>query len=110
MPIFIKTYGLYKTFYEFLPTFPKKARYTFGQRCEVVLLELMEAIVVASSLPKSEKLPILKKASVRLDLVKVFFRLGKDLRVIENRQYSILDSQTQEIGKMLGGWIRVSSE
>ena len=45
-PIFIKTYELYKLFYLYLPTFPKKDRYTLGQKCELVLLDILEKLWV----------------------------------------------------------------
>ncbi|MCM8782686.1 MAG: diversity-generating retroelement protein Avd [Candidatus Omnitrophica bacterium] len=105
---FTKTYELYKTFYSYLATFPKKDRYTFGQKCELALLDLLEGIILASSLPKEEKLPILKKASLKLDVIKVIFRLGKDLKVFDNKKYLVLESFLQEIGKMLGGWIKTT--
>ena len=62
IPIFTKTYQLYKTFYEILAIMPRKDRYALGQKCEMAILEVLEAIVVASNLSKQEKLPILKKA------------------------------------------------
>lgn len=110
IPIFTKTYELYKTFYGFLPSFPKKDRYTLGQKCEAVILDLLEAIIVASNLTKQEKLPVLKRASVKLDMLKVYFRLGKDVKVIDNKKYLLLESALQEIGKMLGGWIKTTGQ
>lgn len=110
IPIFIKTYELYKSFYEYLPSFPKKDRYTLGQRCEIALLDLIEAIIVASNLSKQEKLPVLKKASTKVDVIRVLFKLGKDLKVIENKKYLELETSVSEIGKMLGGWIRMTSQ
>lgn len=109
IPIFTETYELYKTFYRFLPTFPKKDRYTLGQKCEMLLLELLELIILAGNLPKQDKLPILKKASLKLDVLKVLFRLGKDLKIIDSKKYLILESFLQEIGRMLGGWIKTTS-
>ena len=106
IPIFTRTFELYKTFYGYLSAFPKKDRYTFGQKCEFLLLDLLEAIILAGSLSKEEKLPILKKASLKLDVLKVFFRLGKDLKIIDNKKYLILEGFLQEIGKMFGGWIK----
>lgn len=109
IPIFIKTYDLYKVFYGYLSLFPRKDRYTLGQRCENVLLDILESIISASNLSKQEKLPILKSASTKLDVLKVLFKLCKELKIIDNKQYFTLDSKLIEIGKMLGGWIKTSS-
>ena len=100
IPVFTKTYELYKTFYGYLGTFPKKDRYTLGQKCELLLLDLLEGIILASSLSKEEKLPILKTASLKLDVLKVLFRLCKDLKIIESKKYLILEDFLQEIGKI----------
>ena len=108
IPIYTKTYELYKTFYNFLPSFPRQNRYILGQKCENVLLEILEAIILASNLSKQEKLPVLRRASVKLDILKVLFTLGKDLKIIENKKYLILESGALEIGKMLGGWIKIT--
>jgi hypothetical protein len=108
-PIFTKTYELYKNFYVNLSSFPKKDRYTLGQKCETVLLDLLETIIIASNLSKQEKLPVLRKASVDIDLLRVFFKLGKDLKIIENKKFIALDNDINEIGKMVGGWIKSST-
>jgi four helix bundle protein len=109
IPIFQKTYELYQLFYQFSPHFPKKDRYTIGQKIENSMLEVIEGVVTASQLPKSEKLPILQKTSTKLDLLKVLIRLCKDLKILDNKKYFQLESYLQEIGKMLGGWIKAST-
>lgn len=108
IPIYIKTYELYKTFYGYLYSFPRKDRYSFGQRCEKVLLDLLEAIITASNLSKQEKLPILRQAGIKVDLLKVLFKLGKDIKVIEIKKYQELEQNVEEIGKMIGGWIKTT--
>lgn len=107
-PIFNRTYGLYKTFYEYLLLFPRKDRYALGQKCETSLLELLEAIILAGNLSKQEKLPVLRRASMRLDIIRLFFKLAKDLKILENKKHQILESQVTEVGKMLGGWIKTT--
>ena len=109
IPIFIKANGLYKKFYEYLPSFPKKDRYTFGARCEAVLLDMLEAIIRASNMSKQEKLPVLKEASTKIDMLRVLFKLGKDLKTIKNKKYIALENDVAEVGKMLGGWIKTTN-
>lgn len=108
-PIFNKTYKLYKIFYEYLSLFPRKDRYTLGQKCEAVLIEILEAVILASSVSKQEKLPVLKRASSKVDVLRVLFSLCKDLKILDNKKYATIDSMLQEVGKMLGGWIKTTS-
>lgn len=109
IPLFTKTYELYKLFYGFLGSFPKKDRYSLGQKTEAVLLDLLEAIILASGLPKEEKPPVLHKASLKLDVLKILFRLAKDIQALDTKKYILLEERVQEIGKMLGGWIKATS-
>lgn len=67
---------------------------------------MIENIIVAGSIEKKDKHKVLKKVSIKVDFLKVLFHLGKDLKVIDNRKYLILQEYLQEIGKMVGGWIK----
>ena len=106
IPIFKKTYDLYKEFALIQTTVPKKARYTILQSCDKNLLEVIEGIVTASQLIKSAKLPVLEKTSVKLNMTRVFLRLMKDTRAIDGKHYLSFQASLDEIGRMLGGWIR----
>jgi len=66
IPVFQRTYELYKSFYQLVAHFPKKDRYAIGQRVENGILGLIEDIITASQLSKSEKVPTLQGASVNL--------------------------------------------
>jgi len=59
---------------------------------------------------KAEKLPILEKASVKLNFLRVFFRLMKEVKTIDNKKYTALQELVDETGRMLGGWIKSTKE
>jgi hypothetical protein len=106
IPIFKNTYELYKTFYAWRNLVPKQDRYGVWQRCEDLVLDLLEALLKASQLPRPEKVPVLEKASFELNMLRVFVRLTKDIKAIDNKKYITLESSIDEIGRMLGGWIK----
>lgn len=110
IPIFKKSYELYKTFYGYRAVVAKQDRYTIWQRCETILLDVLEGILLASQTTKNEKLPMLEKASVKLNLLRVFFRLMKDIKSIDLKKYTVLEQAVDEIGRMLGGWIKSTKE
>lgn len=110
IPIFRKTYDLYKTFYGYRATIPKQDRYTIWQKSEELILEILKGVLTASKLYKSEKVPVLDNASINLNLLRVFLRLMKEVRTIDNKKYVTLEEMVDEIGRMLGGWIRSSKE
>ena len=90
--------------------FPKKDRYTLGQRCEEHILQVLEGVMLAAQTGRADKLPILESVSNKLDILKVFIRLANDLDVLSDNRYILCQNHIQEIGKMLGGWIKSTRE
>lgn len=108
IPIFQKTYDLYKELYSYRNTIPKADRYALWQKCEVTLLDTLESLLLASQLPKKDKSDILEKASLKLNMFRVFVRLCKEVKALDEKKYIALQAKIDEIGRMLGGWIRSS--
>jgi len=90
--------------YQYLKFFPKKDRYTLGQKIDTFTLSVIELVVLAGTTSPEKKLPYLEKAIVSLDLLKLLIRLAKDVQALDNKKYLILQTLLQEIGRMLGGW------
>ncbi len=70
------------------------------------MLNLIEEIFRAGQTSKPRKVLILEDASISLNLLRIFIRLLKDIKSIEPKKYIILQANIDEIGRMLGGWIR----
>ena len=105
-PILKNSVDLYKEYYQYLKTFPKKDQYMLGKRCEDHIIVFIERILIAAGLPKENKLKILLEANAKFDVLKVLFRVGRELKILDNKKYLSLEGRVQDIGKMLGGWIR----
>ncbi|MBI4276435.1 four helix bundle protein [Candidatus Uhrbacteria bacterium] len=106
IPLFKKTYDLYKTFSSYRSVIPKQDRYTIAQRCESMMCDLLEGVMDASQTGKSEKGVVLARASRTLNMLRVFIRLMKDTHALDTKKYVLLETSVDEIGRMLGGWIR----
>ena len=106
MPILKKTIDLYKLYYGFAELFPKKDKYTIGATCERYIVEILEILLQAGYLTREEKLPLIKSASNKFDILKVFIRLLRELNVIDQKKYLALQTIIQEIGRMFGGWMK----
>ena len=104
IPIFAKLYDFYKNLSQVIASFPKTKRYTLGQRLDNLTLDTFELLF---SIPTSDdKIKILTQTSIKVDLLKILLRLSKDSLAVKNKSYLELESSLQEIGRMLGGWIR----
>jgi len=106
-PLFQAVYKLYLAWYLRCQTIPKKDRFTIGQKAENTLLEIMTLVVSAYHTKDSvRKREILSQINIKVEGIKILFRLAKNVKAIEQRPYIDYESRLQEIGKMLGGWMR----
>ena len=110
IPIFKKTYDLYKYFYALRLSVPKQDRYALWQKCENCMLDFLENILLAGQAPKTAKLPLLEHGSARLNMLRVFIRLSKDVKAIDMKKYIALEERIDEVGRMLGGGIKSVKE
>lgn len=91
-----------------MTAFPKTKRYTLGQKIDNLTLDIFELLfAIPTSLNKTA---ILDQISSKLDLLKILLRLSKDSQSITDKKYLELQVILQEIGRMLGGWIRSTKQ
>lgn len=110
IPILHRAYELYKTFHGLRGFVSKADRYTVWQRAENLILDVLEGILLASQLSKSEKFPHLERVSVKLNVLRVFLRLTKDTKLLDLKKCLLLQEIVDEIGRMLGGWMKSVKE
>ena len=102
--IFQKVYDLILWLYPTVNKFPKKQRFVLGQQIENTVLEILKGTIQANQ--ENNKTPYLKQISVELDKLRILIRLSKDLKFIGLRQYQFSAEKINEIGKILGGWLK----
>ena len=102
--IFQKVYDLILWLYPTVNKFPKSQRFVLGQQIENTVLEILKGIIQANQ--ESNRLPYFKQISVDLDKLRILIRLSKDLKFISIRQYQFGAEKINEIGKILGGWMK----
>ena len=99
-------YKLLVAWHENCRTIPKLEKFAIGQKTENILLSLLAAITVAyQSTDRIQKKNTLLKADILLEKLKIMTRLAKDTKAIKERKYIEYQTELQEAGKMLGGWI-----
>jgi len=106
LSIFEKTYELTLWIYPTVNKFPKSQRFVLGQKIEETVINILEGIILANQ--EQNKSFKLRKISVELDKLRIFMRLSKDLKFISVKQYGFVSEKINEIGKMLGGWMKSS--
>ena len=109
IPILKKTYDLYRTFHDYRKIVPKQDRFTVYERSEDLLLDVIESLLEAAHMDPARKREHLENASVKLNMLRFLVRMLKDVRSIDIKKYVILEGKIDEIGRMLGGWLRSSA-
>ena len=84
--------------------YPKKYKYTLGDRITALQLEFLEQIIEAKYTSGGKKWYFLRKANLLLEKLRYMVRLSKDLQCISLKAYEHASKNINEIGKMVGGW------
>lgn len=105
-PVFQLMFDLLRDYHAVRIKFPKTEKFTLGERIEETLLAIIIAIVDAGHAKKDWKMPHLELALAKTDLAKILFRLGFELRIMNEKQYLDFEERLQRTAQMLGGWKR----
>jgi four helix bundle protein len=84
--------------------YPKSHRFSLAVRTENAVLDVLENIAAANY--RADKGAVLARADERLNGLRILLRLGYKLRHIATNSYEYACREIDEIGKLLGGWIR----
>lgn len=84
--------------------FPKSHRFSVAVKLENAILEFIEYTSVANT--RQHKLPLLKQADEALLKARLLFRLSYELRFVNFKSYEYGSEKLQELGRLLGGWIK----
>lgn len=104
LPVLEHAVTVYKIWYQYRSDFPKAARYVLGDKIDQLFVQLLELLLVASYQSKTDKLPTIRSAVRRMDVLKFFLRITWEIGALENKKYANLSEQAHELGRMIGGW------
>ncbi|GMV67517.1 MAG: hypothetical protein AMXMBFR75_33070 [Candidatus Hinthialibacteria bacterium] len=102
--VFQKAYDLTLWYADHTTRFPKGYRFTLADRIQEVLFSLL-GVLQNAAFGKDRK-QSLRAAQDCIDQLRLWNRLAKDLKCLNQRQYSFASKQIEEIGKQIGGWNR----
>ena len=84
----------------------KRWRYPLGQSLESTILDCLSEIVMAKNAAKPLKAPYLLRASSHQEIAILKLRLMLELELVNETKIFQSQSLLEEIGRMLGGWLR----
>ncbi|MEI7741200.1 MAG: four helix bundle protein [bacterium] len=103
-PVFQKCYDFYRILYQNLRQVSKQDRFTWGERCDEQALELLTLATKASFAATTKKDALLGKAIEGIDMLRIYLRLGYDLKILDRKKCLERQKELNEIGVDFGAW------
>ncbi len=104
LPIFVKWMEFLEWLMPATEKFPKRARFSFSQRIECLALDVAEALVEARY--SRNKQMQLQAINLKLEKLRVLIRLSHSLKFLSHEGYQHATRSINEVGKILGSWIK----
>lgn len=103
-PIFTRTYDLLRWLIPVTAKFPRNQRFVLAAALQQAALKLQEELI-AAALTRQPR-PALVEADIALTQLRTHLRLCHDLGFLSQGQYQHAAGMVNEIGKLLGGWLK----
>ena len=108
MPIFTRTFDLLTWLLPVTNHFPRAHRHTATQRLLDAAFDLRERLEEANLRQGRERLERLVQADEALARLRLYLRLTVRWGWLSSGQYQHVAAMVSEIGRLLGGWQRVT--
>ncbi len=86
--------------------FPKSARFSIAARIDNLVIDVMEALVVARYSTGAQRRDTLQGLNLSLARLRVLIRLAYRRTYLAENAYEFVSTELDEAGRMLGGWIK----
>ena len=108
MPIFTRTFDFLSWLLPITNHFPTAHRHTFTKRLLDAAFDLREQLEAANHRMGKERLAYIKLADESLDKIRTYLRLAAKWDWLSAGQYQHVSNMVAEIGRLLGGWKKVT--
>jgi 23S rRNA-intervening sequence protein len=102
LPVYKATYDLLLAIFGFTKDFSKDYKYTVGESIKKETIALLTLIYRANL--KQDKNEVLQEARERIEVIRLFIRLMKDMHQISVKQFVQINESVENVSKQLTGW------
>lgn len=85
---------------------PRQVRHSLVHRIDDHVLAVLDLISESIFTPSKQRRMVLHRINLRLDQLRILWRLCHDRRYISAQQYAHVSRLIDEAGRMVGGWLR----
>lgn len=94
--------------YQALNQYPKHEKHSLVAETKASMVSLLRLTIVCNK--RYYKKTTLQDLDVELDILRSYVRLGFNLRYLPPKKYENWARMNDEIGRMIGGWIKSQKE
>lgn len=85
---------------------PRTEKFNIGNEYKQSMYEMLRNIMYLSKIEQNQALNILNKIDAELNTQRIYLRIMKNNKWIDERKFKIAMEQIYEIGKILGGLLK----
>jgi hypothetical protein len=108
MPIFIRSFDFLTWLLPITNNFPRAQRHTATKRLLDAAFDLREHLEAANHRLGAARLQFLDAADEDLDNIRLYIRLAMKWEWLTDGQYQHAAAMVAEIGRLLGGWKKIT--
>lgn len=84
---------------------PRAHKFTLGDRLLNTALDVLDGLIEATYTRQAQA--ILQQTNLRLEKLRFLFRLAMELHLLDPRRYEFAARAVNEVGRLVGGWLKV---
>jgi hypothetical protein len=102
LPVYKATHDLLLAVFQFSKGFAKEYKYTVEERLKRETIDLLTLIYLVNV--KRDKMEVLQEARERIQVIRLFIRLMKDLHQVSLRDFIKINETIENVSKQLARW------
>ena len=104
LPVYKASYDLVLEIFKVIKDFDREYKYTLGENIKKEAIEMITNIYRANS--SFSKKPHIQKAREKIETIRIFFRLVRDLRQVSLKKFVDINEKVENVSKQLTAWER----
>ena len=107
LPVYKTSYDLLVEIFQFTKNFNREYKYTIGESIKKETIEMIINIYRANS--NYAKKPLIQAARENAEVIRLLFRLLKDLKQINLEKFVEINAKLESVSKQLSAWQKSQS-
>ncbi len=106
----MKTENYIKYMLNIIMKLPRTEKFNIGNEYKNMMYIMLEDVMMLGKIGMEEKLDYINKIDARINVQRVFLRIMKDNRWIDEKKFSYSMSLLDELGRIVGGLLKAYAQ